>query len=185
MKFLRNIIVLYPFQFGGTSKITPMSDYPPVAQVLTKLGIQFQIFRHSGPVNSLEQAARERNQLPDQVVRSILFRMAEDNYFMVLIAGPEQISWPNLRAYLGKSRISLASEDEVLANTGYRVGAVSPFGLPRPMRILVDENIFNHAEISIGSGVRGVAIILKSLDLRSTLGNIEIGKFANTKAPNS
>jgi Cys-tRNA(Pro)/Cys-tRNA(Cys) deacylase len=162
-----------------------MSEFPPVAQALSKLAVQYQIFRHSEPVNSLEQAANARGQLPGQVVRSILFRIGEDNYLMVLIAGPEQISWPMLRAYLGQSRLTLATEAEVLAITGYRVGAVSPYGLPRQMRILADENVFTYAEISIGSGLRGTAIILKSSDLRSTLDNIEIGNFANYKSSSS
>ena len=102
---------------------------------------------------------------------------------MVLIAGPAQISWPRLRAYLGQSRLTMASEAEVLEVTGYRVGAVSPFGLPEPIRILADENVFVPEELSIGSGVRGTAIILKSNDLRSTLNDIEIDKFADDKAP--
>jgi len=100
---------------------------------------------------------------------------------MVLMAGPAQISWPKLRAYLGQSRLTLASEAEVLATTGYRVGAVSPLGLPGPLRILADENVFTPTEISVGSGQRGTAIILKSIDLRSTLTNIEIDKFAENK----
>ena len=162
-----------------------MPEFPPAAQVLLNLGVPYQIFRHLEPVNSLEQAARERGQMPDQVIRSILFRNGEDSFVMVLIAGPEQISWPKLRAHLGQSRLTMATEEEVLANTGYRIGAVSPFGLPRPMRMLADENVFTHADISIGSGQRGTAIILKSLDLRSTLGNIEVGQFANIKSPNS
>jgi Cys-tRNA(Pro)/Cys-tRNA(Cys) deacylase len=158
-----------------------MSDLPPVSVVLSKLSIPHRVFRHSGQVNSLEHAASERNQSPQQVVRSILFRMSEGVFVMVLIAGPAQVSWPALRSYLGQSRVSMASEEQVLAVTGYRIGAVSPFGLPTQMRILADQNVFVPDEISIGSGERGTAIILKSADLRSNIENIEIGNFALRK----
>ena len=94
------------------------------------------------------------------------------------MAGPGQISWKRLRAALGIARISIASEAEVLAATGFVRGAVTPLGLPRPVRILADESVFINSEISIGSGVRGVAIILKSLDLQIALDKIEIGKFS-------
>jgi prolyl-tRNA editing enzyme YbaK/EbsC (Cys-tRNA(Pro) deacylase) len=114
-------------------------------------------------------------------VRSILFRMSEGVFVMVLIAGPAQVSWPALRAYLGQSRISMASEEQVLTVTGYRIGAVSPFGLPTQIRILSDQNVFIPDEISIGSGERGTAIILKSAHLRSNIENIEIGNFALKK----
>jgi prolyl-tRNA editing enzyme YbaK/EbsC (Cys-tRNA(Pro) deacylase) len=72
----------------------------------------------------------------------------------------------------------MASEAEVLAVTGFVRGAVTPLGLPHPLRILADESVFIHDEISIGSGVRGVAVILKSTDLQSALNQVAIGKFA-------
>ena len=97
---------------------------------------------------------------------------------MVLVAGPRQVSWKRIRTYLGIARISMASEAEVLAFTGFIRGAVTPLGLPHPMRILADKSVFVHDEISIGSGVRGVAILLKSADLRMALDEIEIGEFA-------
>jgi hypothetical protein len=37
-------------------------------------------------------------------VRSILFRLAKDEYVIVLIAGPAQASWPALRRALVQSR---------------------------------------------------------------------------------
>jgi len=151
-----------------------MENQPPVSLALDKLGIAHTVFRHSGQVNSLEQAAQERNQRPEQLVRSILFRLSEDEYLMVLIAGPKQISWKVLRKYVGQSRLTMASEDEVLAVTGYRIGTVSPFGLPRPLRILIDESVLKEDEISIGSGMRNTGVIMKSADLRHALKGAEI-----------
>jgi len=170
----------WPFsKIGGI--FAAMPDMPPVARAFSNLGIPYRIFHHAGPVDSLEQAASERGQSAGQVVRSILFRLGEGNFAMVLMAGPHQISWPALRAYLGQSRLTMASEDEVLAATRYRVGAVSPLGLPNPMRILADESVFAPDEISIGSGERGIAIILKSIDLRKSIKNLKIGQFAELK----
>jgi Cys-tRNA(Pro) deacylase len=152
---------------------------PPVSLALEKLNIPHRVFTHPGPVNSLEQAARERGQRPEQVVRSILFRTGEDEYLMALVAGPAQISWKALRAYLGQSRLTMASEEEVLAVTGYPIGAVSPFGTVRTLsgtgslRVLVDPGIFVEEEISIGSGIRGTTVILKTDDLRRALGDFE------------
>jgi Cys-tRNA(Pro)/Cys-tRNA(Cys) deacylase len=146
--------------------------------VLTNLSIPHRVFHHPGQVGSLEQAAEQRGQSINQVVRSILFRLGEGNFVMCLVAGPAQISWPALRAHLNQSRLTMASEAEVLEVTGYRVGAVSPFGLRMPIRILADHNVFIPAEISIGSGQRGTAVILNSADLRSNIDNIEIGYFA-------
>ena len=91
---------------------------PPVSLALTAAGIPHHVFRHPGPVSSLEQAAEERDQQPNQVVRSILFRLGKGQFAMVLMAGPDQISWKALRAYLGQSRLTTAKREEVLEVTG-------------------------------------------------------------------
>jgi Cys-tRNA(Pro)/Cys-tRNA(Cys) deacylase len=150
-----------------------MDEAPPVSHALDELGVPHRIFRHSGSVRSLEQAAQERGHRPEQVVRSILFRLDENEFLMALVAGPAQISWKALRQYLNRSRISMASPEEVLEVTGYPIGAVSPFGLPGPLRILVDTSLFAEDELSIGSGVRGVAVILQKDDLLRALGEVE------------
>lgn len=150
---------------------------PPVSRYLNEHGVPHTVFRHPGPVTSLQQAAAERGQLPDQVVRSIVFRLGEGQFVMALAAGAGQVSWPALRAHLGQSRLSMASADEVLSVTGYAIGAVSPLGLPTPMRLLADESVWAHDEISLGSGTRDVGIIMKSADLRRLLPHAEAGVF--------
>lgn len=153
----------------------------PVTQALDRLGIPYRFFRHPAAVDSLEQAARERGQRPEQIIRSLLFRLAVGEYVMVLVAGPQQVDWPALRRYLGITRMTMASEEEVLAATGFPLGAVSPFGLPRPLRILADESIFREVEVSIGSGVRYTTVILEQADLRRALGKIESGVFVSSQ----
>jgi prolyl-tRNA editing enzyme YbaK/EbsC (Cys-tRNA(Pro) deacylase) len=76
----------------------------------------------------------------------------------------------------------MASPEEVMAHTHYPTGAVSPFGLPEPMRILVDENVYLEEEISIGSGARYTTIILHRDELKRALGDAEVGIFVEAKA---
>ena len=153
-----------------------------VTRDLDSKGIAYRVFTHPGPIHSLEQAARERGQRPEQVVRSIVFRLGESQFVMVLVAGAQQISWPILRGYLGVSRMTMAAPDEILAQTGYPTGAVSPLGLPEPMRILVDESVFLQGEVSIGSGIRYTTVILRTDDLKRLLGEVEIGRFSRREA---
>ena len=155
-----------------------MIDETPVTRTLAAMGIPYRVFRHAAPPGSVEQAAAERGQAPDQVVRSIVFRLAAGEYAMVLMPGVRQVAWRVLRRHFGQSRLTLAPADEVLVATGYPLGAVAPFGLPRPMPILVDETVFAFEEISLGSGERGVAIIMSAADLRRALAGSVVGHFA-------
>lgn len=146
-----------------------MQAKSPVAIALESLGVSHSLFAHPGPVTSFEQAAEERGQQPDQIVRSIVFRASEGEYFMVLVAGPQQIAWPALRSVVGQNRISMASQEEVLEVTGYIRGAVSPFGMKQDLPIYVDESVSDFEDISIGSGIKGTTVILKSEDLLEAL----------------
>jgi prolyl-tRNA editing enzyme YbaK/EbsC (Cys-tRNA(Pro) deacylase) len=99
-----------------------MNNTTRVTDFLDQFDIAYQYFQHPGPVYSLEQAASERQQSPSQVVRSILFRISQGDYVMVLVAA--------------------------------------------------------QSEISIGSGVRGSTVIMKTTDLLLALDGAELGTFA-------
>lgn len=150
----------------------------PAVEYLRDRQAEHQIFVHNGPVESLEQAARERNQRPEQVVRSIVFRLAEDEFVMVLMPGPSQVPWKALRRYLGQSRLTMANEEELLKVTGYQPGTVNPFGLPRLMRVLIDQGVMDQETVSLGSGIRGVAIMMKPEHLIQALDQVEIVDFS-------
>jgi Cys-tRNA(Pro)/Cys-tRNA(Cys) deacylase len=153
----------------------------PAVRYLETHGIAFQLFQHPGPIHSLEQAAQERGQQPEQIVRSIVFRLAEETFLMVLMSGPGQVPWKALRRFLGQSRLTMASEEELLLVTGYQPGTVTPFGLPRAMHVLIDREVLNQTEVSLGSGVRGLAILMKPQDLLSALDSFEVVEFLKTE----
>ncbi len=150
----------------------------PVTRYLDERGIPYRFFRHMGEVHSLQQAALERGQRVEQIIRSIVFRLSRGGFVMVLVPGEKQVSWHKLRRYLGTSRISMATEEEVLQVTGYSRGAVSPFGTRQRLRVLVDRSALEEDEISIGSGVRYTTVIMQGQDFKRAMGEVEVGDFA-------
>ena len=150
---------------------------PPASLALDALGIEHRVFIHDKPVTSFEEAASHRNQRPGQIVRSILFNIRPDEFLMVLVAGPDQIDWKKLRQFVKRSRVRMATEEEVLEVTGYRIGTVSPFGVKNQVQVLIDASVLKEAEVSIGSGVRNMAIIMQSAELRKALDKSEIVNF--------
>ncbi len=165
-----------------TEKNNGVSSSTPVTHYLDEKGIHYRFFIHPGAVHSLEQAAAERGQRTEQIIRSIVFRLSHGGFVMVLVAGENQISWHALRRYLGISRISMATETEVLALTGFPLGAVSPFGTRQPVRVLVDQGILHENEISIGSGVRYTTVIMRCEDFMHALGKVEVGDFVEDES---
>ena len=151
----------------------------PVTQALESFGIPYRLHQHDRPLRSLEQAAEERGLTPGQIVRSLLFRLTGGTFILVLMSGVSRVSWPKLRSHLGVSRVTTATAQEVHEVTGYEIGAVSPFGLSRPLQILADLRILEYEIVSLGAGIKNAGIILKREDMVRAL-QPEFGDFSET-----
>jgi Cys-tRNA(Pro) deacylase len=145
-------------------------------QALDRLGIPYRLFLHSSTVRSLEQAALERGLDPNQIVRSLVFRLEKGSFVLVLVAGPAQVAWPKLRHHLGVSRLTTADRQEVIQATGYAPGTVSPLGLASPLPILADRSLTTQDVLSVGAGIPNAGIILRRVDLLSAIQPV-IGDF--------
>jgi prolyl-tRNA editing enzyme YbaK/EbsC (Cys-tRNA(Pro) deacylase) len=110
------------------------------------------------------------------MVRSLVFRLEDGEFVLVLAAGPARLCWPRLRRHPGVSRITTASPSKVLEVTGYEPGAVSPYGLRQPIRMLADRKLMDYDALSIGAGIRNAGVVLARQDLERTL-SLEFGDF--------
>lgn len=135
---------------------------------LTASGIDFDFTEH-GPVKSLEEAAAARGVTPGDIVKSLVVRMAENDYVFVLVAGDRQISWPKFRAFMGVSRTTMPSADEAFEVTGYVRGTITPFGSLTAWPVIVDAPIAGRT-VSIGAGAHGVAATVQADDMIAALG---------------
>jgi prolyl-tRNA editing enzyme YbaK/EbsC (Cys-tRNA(Pro) deacylase) len=138
-------------------------------ETLSRSGIPYQVFIHHTKPASVLEAARERNQQPSQVIKTIIFRVKKGTFLAVLISGDRQISWVKLRRAAVRARLTTASAEEVFTITGCKPGTVSPFCIPPGVPVYVDLSVLQNEIVSVGSGVPGKAFILKSSDLFSCL----------------
>ncbi len=99
--------------------------------------------------------------------------MAENDFALVLVASPRQVPWKALRSFFDQRRLTLASQEEVLNETGYKVGTVSPFWLKRDIPIYIDESVRKNKIISMGSGKSGTALIMTSIVIMQAMPDAE------------
>jgi Cys-tRNA(Pro) deacylase len=159
-----------------------MPPSTPATQALDALGIPYTLHIHERPPRSLDQAAAERGLLPDQIVRSLLFRLEDGSFILLLMPGPGRVSWSRLRRHLGVTRLTTATAEEVRRITGFEPGAVSPFGLARPLRLLADRAILRYETLSLGAGIRNAGILLSRDDLLRAL-EPELADLGEETAP--
>ena len=119
------------------------------------LGLAHTVTRH-GPVRSLEEAAAARGVEPRAVVKTIVVRLADDDYRFVLVPGDREIAWPKLRALLGVNRLSMPSAEAAREVTGYVRGTITPLGSTTPLPVIADASL--EGTVSLGGGAHGVAL---------------------------
>ncbi|MPZ52979.1 MAG: hypothetical protein GEU79_09650 [Acidimicrobiia bacterium] len=130
---------------------------------LDELGIEYEVRRH-GRVGSLVEAAAARGVEASHLVKTMVVRVAEGNYRLVMVPGDSVISWPKLRELLGVSRMTMAGADEAREVTGYERGTITPFGAPKALEVIVDERVVGET-ISVGGGEHGMGITISADDL--------------------
>jgi Cys-tRNA(Pro)/Cys-tRNA(Cys) deacylase len=130
------------------------------------LGLGYQVTRH-GPVRSLEEAAAARGVSPAAVIKTMVVRLADDDFRFVLVPGDREISWPKLRALLGVSRLSMPSADVAFTVTGFVRGTITPLGSTTPWPVIADSHL--SGTVSLGGGAHGVALLVDAGDLVDVL----------------
>ncbi len=146
----------------------------PAIEAATAAGIAFRLV-HQGEVSSAEEAAEKRGISISQLVKTLVVRVEEDRYVLVLVPGDSGMDYKKLREHLAVRRLTMPDPEEALAATGYRRGTITPLGSGQPA--ILDRGLVGLEEISLGAGVEGWAIHLDPADLVEAF-DITIGDVA-------
>jgi len=85
------------------------------------------------------------------IVKSLLFK-TEDSFILCLVAGDKRCSLNKLKKIKNKKDVSMASPEDVKAQTGYTIGGVSPIGHLNRVEIFIDRSLkkFNNLFAAAG-----------------------------------
>ena len=85
------------------------------------------------------------------IVKSLLFK-TENTFILCLVAGDKRCSLNKLKKLKDKKDISMASPEEVKAQTGYTIGGVSPVGHLEEIEIIIDNSLERFNELFAAAG---------------------------------
>jgi len=135
----------------------------PAVHALEAAGITHRLVEY-GHVRSAEEAAEQRGIELSALAKTLVVRIEEGSYVLVLVPGDRGLDYPKLRAHLGVRRLTMPDPDEAKAATGYARGTITPLGAgDHP--VIIDSQLLTHSEISLGSGAPNWAIHLDPTDL--------------------
>ncbi len=102
-------------------------------------------------------AARALGKEVGQIAKSILFKSKEADFFMVVSTGDVKIDAKRLKKLVG-SKTRMANPEEVREITGFSIGGVCPFALPRQIDIYLDESLKRYEVVYAAAGAANTAL---------------------------
>lgn len=111
------------------------------------LGVQLEPRRYPEGTRTAVDAARAVGVEVGQIVKSLVFRRADDasKPLLVLASGPNRVD----EAALGLERADAAF---VRAVTGYAIGGIPPFGHAQPLETVIDEDLLRYDVVWAAAG---------------------------------
>ena len=105
-------------------------DKEPVKRVesfLTNFSTSMKVIILNSSARTAKDAAASLSCNEGAIIKSLLFR-AKENFILCLISGDKRCSLSKLKNLKKINDISMATPEEVKAQTGFTIGGVSPIG---------------------------------------------------------
>jgi prolyl-tRNA editing enzyme YbaK/EbsC (Cys-tRNA(Pro) deacylase) len=99
-----------------------------------------------------------------QIVKSLIFRV-DDEVVLAYVSGANQLDETRLAAAAGGGRCHRVDADTVRAATGFPIGGVPPFGHATELRVFVDPDLLQYAEVWAAAGTWNDVFPLGPADL--------------------
>ncbi len=123
-----------------------------VVEAAAAVGLVIDVVRFPAGTRTAEDAARAVGCSVAQIVKSLVF-VVDGDPVVALVSGADRLDPERLAAAMNASLVRRADGDEVRSATGYAIGGVPPLGHARPLPILIDEHLLEHAEVWAAAGL--------------------------------
>jgi len=136
-----------------------------VKNYIKTLDIDIKLIELDFTARTAEDAAQALNQEVGSIVKSLLFRNYEDEFYLCLVSGDKYLSSEKVAKITG-NKIIKSSADEVKKQTGFSIGGVSPVAhaIP-PDRIFIDKNLDRFDKVYAAAGHPYVVFEITYVDL--------------------
>ena len=126
----------------------------PVQRVIKALdkfdkNLQIQVLKETA--RTAKDAANALNCEEGAIVKSLVFK-TETEFLICLVSGDKRCSLNKLKKVISKKNVSMASADDVKAQTGFTIGGVSPVGHINNLTIIIDKTLERFQSVFAAAG---------------------------------
>lgn len=142
--------------------------------LLLELELKPTYLEHEEVITS-EEAARTRGFELKQGIKALLFTDDNNQWVIVDLPANKKVDSKKVAEILGwsKSRIRMATPEEVMQKTGCEIGAVPPFGHKENLQILVDLEVYNNQDSAFNIGLRTKSLKIKTESMKKVFEKVK------------
>ena len=144
-------------------------------------GVRGEIRTFEESTHNAELAARELGVELGQIANTILL-LVDGAPVVVVISGDRRIDFKKVKALRGGKKVRLAGPDDVVAHTGFAVGAVAPVALPAGLPVYLDSSLRRYGTVYPAAGETNNMFRTTPDDLLRVSGAVE-ADLARTEDP--
>ena len=111
-----------------------------VIETLSKFNENLKVQILEKTERTAKEAANALNCEEGAIVKSLVFK-TETEFLVCLTSGDKRCSLNKLKKVISKKDVSMASADDVKAQTGFTIGGVSPVGHINNLDIIIDKTL--------------------------------------------
>jgi Cys-tRNA(Pro)/Cys-tRNA(Cys) deacylase len=151
-----------------------MSKTTRATQALQQAGISFSVHTYEYDPNAERiglQAAEAMGADPASVLKTLMV-LVDNKPACVILPSDQEVNLKRLAAALDGKAAQMMKPADAERITGYHVGGISPFGQKKRVPTVLEQTAFEHDQVFINGGQRGLQVKLdphaaaKMLDAR-------------------
>ncbi|HDL85350.1 MAG TPA: methyltransferase domain-containing protein [Candidatus Acetothermia bacterium] len=182
-------------QKGGKSpRPKKATGYARVLELLSQHNIRPELRSHS-PVRNMDDVREVLDASPSEMVKSVLLAAHAERpidhdsldaeLYLIAIPADRKVDMGSLARLLRKKRAQLrfATQVEIEELTGFEVGSIPPFGLPKTIPVIMDRRLANLKKVWCGTGkaTESLHISVDQLKILATYSVADVSKPAEAR----
>lgn len=148
-----------------------MSKTTRATQALRQAGVAFTVHAYEYDPNAERiglQAAEAIGAKPGEVLKTLMV-LVDGKPACVVLPSDREVNLKKLAAVLGGKAAQMMKPADAERMTGYHVGGISPFGQKKHIPTVIEQSAFDHPQVFINGGQRGLQVRLSPRDAMAVL----------------
>jgi len=128
----------------------------------------YTLKEYPSTVKSALEASKYVN-LPTKCIAKTILVKIDSKYVLFLLSSNKKLDLKSLSNEFGEE-IKMVDPSKIERITGHRIGTVTPIKTTKELSVYIDSELTNFDYIGIGSGIKGIEIVINPRDLIKLVG---------------